>query len=395
MRIAYFLHTASATDGSSKALLHLVKEMALRGVTPLVILPCTGEICILLKDMHIEFYILRWRARPSTYPCYQTLTNKLLFIPRLIGRLLINTLATFQSIKIIRDFQPDIIHTNTSILAIGYYTASYLQIPHIWHIREYSALKFGLLYNYPSRSKQLSRYKCKDSYTIAITKKIQYLNSLTDWSNSIVIYDGVLPLNTTYYQPDKNNYFLFAGTLSEIKGILPLIDAYAEYCKKQNNPLPLHIAGYGSKEYTLLIKNKIIQYGIEENVVLLGIRKDILSLYQNAKALIVPSLLEGFGFITAEAMFCGCLVIGNDVAGTKEQFDNGKALTGKDIALRYNTQEQLVQHLIDVSNNPTEYYEPLVLRAQHTVSQLYSIEVHSHQVYDLYIHILDGLNKQY
>jgi glycosyltransferase involved in cell wall biosynthesis len=94
-------------------------------------------------------------------------------------------------------------------------------------------------------------------------------------------------------------------------------------------------------------------------------------------------------------MFCGCLVIGNDVAGTKEQFDNGKELTGKDIALRYNTQEQLVQHLIDVSNNSTKYYKPLIMRAQHTVSQLYSIEVHSQQVFDFYIHILNGLNKQH
>lgn len=394
MKIAYFLHTASATDGSSKALLHLVEEMALKGVTPLVILPCSGDICLLLRDMHIEFYILRWRARPSIYPWSQTFKDKLLFIPRLFGRLLINSLATFQSIKIIREFQPDIIHTNTSILAIGYYTASYLHIPHIWHIREYGALDFNCHY-YPNRQKQLNRYHKDGSYTISITKDIQHYNALTMWGNSKVIYDGVLSLSSIHYDANKSDYLLFVGSLQKAKGIVPLICAYVEYCKKMHSPLPLLIAGGGSNEYEQQIIDLIKKYDITDQVKLLGVCKDILPLYQNAKALIVPSLFEGFGFITAEAMFSGCLVIGNDTAGTKEQFDNGKVLTGKDIALRYNTQEQLVQHLMDVSNNPTKYYEPLIMRAQHTVSQLYSIEVHSQQVFDFYIHILNGLNKQH
>ena len=118
-------------------------------------------------------------------------------------------------------------------------------------------------------------------------------------------------------------------------------------------------------------------------------RDDILSLYREAKALIVSSLTEGFGFITSEAMFCGCLVIGNDVAGTKEQFDNGLEMTGKDIALRYTKQEELVQHMIDVSNNGIEHYEPMILRAQQVVKQLYSTEQNAQRVYQLYTSIVN------
>ena len=118
-------------------------------------------------------------------------------------------------------------------------------------------------------------------------------------------------------------------------------------------------------------------------------RKDILSLYKEAKALIVPSLSEGFGFITAEAMFCGCLVIGNDTAGTKEQFDNGLEMTGEEIALRYTKQEELVQHLIDVTNEPIKHYEPMILRAQQVVTQLYSTETHAERVYEFYNYILN------
>ena len=388
MKIVYFLHTASATDGSSKAFIHLIEKMISIGVCPLVILPRHGDMCLFLEKRNIKYIILHWEVRPSTYPWMQTFKDKLLFIPRLFGRLFVNTFATLQSIYIVHKFQPRIIHSNTSVLAIGYYTASFLNIPHIWHIREYGALDFNYYYYYPSRKKQLQRYKQKDSYSISITKDIQQYNALAEWRNSKVIYDGVLSVNMTHYQSNKDNYFLFVGSLSKAKGVLPLIRAYADYCKNIDYPLPLFIAGDGSDEYKQQILDVLNKSRITDQVTLLGLTKDVLPLYQKAKALIVPSLSEGFGFITAEAMFSGCLVIGNNTAGTKEQFDNGKEITGEEIALRYTTQEQLVQHLIDVTNNNTDYYEPMILRAQQVVAQLYSTESHAENVYNFYKEIL-------
>ena len=113
---------------------------------------------------------------------------------------------------------------------------------------------------------------------------------------------------------------------------------------------------------------------------------------QETIALIVPSRSEGFGFITTEAMFSGCLVIGNDVAGTKEQFDNGQRLTEKEIGLRYTTQEQLVQHLLDITesvhnNTFTHMYEPMILRGQRVVKQLYTTECNAEQIYQFYKNI--------
>lgn len=81
-------------------------------------------------------------------------------------------------------------------------------------------------------------------------------------------------------------------------------------------------------------------------------------------------------------------------AGTKEQFDNGKELTGEEIALRYTTQEQLVQHLIDVTNNPIDYYEPMILRGQSVVKQLYSSEESAKQIYNFYQTILNNQAKR-
>lgn len=388
MRVVYISHTSKATDGSSKALIYLAQTMRDKGVDILVILPRPGDLYQELQAKGIRCIILHWNFRVSVYPWSQTKLDKFLLFPRLIGRVIINSLATLQLINLLNNNRPDLIHTNSSVTSIGYYVAKFLNIPHIWHIREYGALNFQTFYYYPTFKHQKSRYKKRNSYTICITKDIQRYNALLNHVNSTVIYDGVLPANAIDYIPHKKPYFLYVGRLEHIKGILPLIDAYANYCQTHPSPLPLYIAGSGNPKYTELVKTKLLDYGIEHQVQLLGMIDNVLPYYKGAKALIVPSLFEGFGFITAEAMFSGCLVIGKDVAGTKEQFDNGLELSGEDIALRYTTEAQLVQHLTDVTNNPSEQYESMILRGQKVVRQLYTSEQHVERVYDLYKRII-------
>lgn len=383
MKIAYFLHTTSTTDGSTKAFLHIIKQLKGLDINPLVILPDKGALCRLLQEQKIPCIALRHGTRPSTYPPYNTIKDKIIFLPRLLGRMIINIIATCQSYIILRRFRPDLIHTNTSVLTIGYYVARLLKIPHIWHLREYDAWEFQS-YPYPTFRYQQKRFQKSYSYTVPITKALQHYYGLEQISTSQVIYDGVLPSSAITYTSNKDNYLLFAGSLCEVKGILPLIDAYAEYVRQCPQALPLWIAGAGSNDYTKKIKDSIEYYQLTSHIQLLGMRNDIDTLYKNAKALIVPSLFEGFGFITAEAMFNGCLVIGHNVAGTKEQFDNGKEITGEEIALRYDTQEQLIQHLLQLTNSSILSYEPIILRGQTTAMKLYTTEVHLEKILTLY-----------
>ncbi|MBO5672885.1 MAG: glycosyltransferase family 4 protein [Paludibacteraceae bacterium] len=383
MKIAYLLHTTSLTDGSTKAFLHLINQVKKTGIEPLVILPNKQALYQHLHAQQIPCVALRHGMRPATYPPYKTIADKILFLPRLLGRLAINALATIQSYMIVRRFHPDIIHTNTGVVSIGYHVARWLHIPHVWHLREYGAWEFHT-YPYPSLCAQQKRFQKHNSYTIAITKALQQYYGLEDISSSQVIYDGVMPAAAAAYESNKEKYLLFAGAFSDVKGILPFIDAYAAYAKQCPVALPLWIAGAGPDNYTQKIKDKIGYYQLENQIRLLGMRSDMDDLYKKATALIVPSLFEGFGFITAEAMFNGCLVIGHDVAGTKEQFDNGKHLTGEEIALRYNTPEQLIQHLMQLTHATSTTYEPMIQRGQTTVMQLYTTEVHLQQILTLY-----------
>ena len=109
----------------------------------------------------------------------------------------------------------------------------------------------------------------------------------------------------------------------------------------------------------------------------------------HAIAIIIPSRNEGFGRCMPEAMFNGCLAIGRNTGGTREQLDNGLALTGNEIALRYDTDEQLSAYLLDISNHSIDCYAPYQERAFKTVNQLYSSESNVSNVYNFYIDILN------
>lgn len=108
---------------------------------------------------------------------------------------------------------------------------------------------------------------------------------------------------------------------------------------------------------------------------------------QEATAIVIPSRFEAFGRCMAEAMFNGCLVIGKNTGGTKEQMDNGFSIEGKEIALRYETTESLSRLLAEITSN-TNAYRDYTLRAFHTVNQLYSTEANIQQVLDFYKNIL-------
>ena len=108
---------------------------------------------------------------------------------------------------------------------------------------------------------------------------------------------------------------------------------------------------------------------------------------RKAKALIVPSFFEGFGFITAEAMANGCLVIGRDTAGTKEQFDNGNEFAGKEIGLRFNDNEELVVQMKKAINMSQSELADLIDSAQ-IISRRYTIENNTKKIIAYYKQII-------
>lgn len=385
MKVVFIISSTTLFDGSSKSFMNLLGGLMKLGVRPLVVFPAADGMCELFRNKEIPTIVLNYRM--AVYPPLRYWKDYVMFLPRLFGRIWLNHIASRKLLNIVRVFQPDIIHTNVSVIDIGYRVAKQLKIPHIYHVREYGDKDFAL-YHYPMRFYFLRNLK-RHSYAICITNDIQRHSKLND-NNSCVIYDGVLPASQIRFNRQKDSYFLFAGRLEPAKGVLELLKAFAEFCLlRQNLDIRLKIAGDTSNtQYRDFLINEVKHMKIGTKVEFLGMRQDVLDLMSKAYLMIVPSRSEGFGFITSEAQFNGALVLGHDTAGTKEQFNNGLAMTGEEIALRYSNHRELVQSMCDVVDKGIEYYFPMIERSQQVVKALYTNERHAQRVYEFYNQIL-------
>lgn len=385
MKIVFIKSSTTLFGGGSKAFMNMLDGLMRLGVQPLVVFPRTDGMCDLYRNKGIPTIVLNYRM--AVYPPLRYWKDYVMFLPRLCGRIWVNYIASRKLCEIVRQFKPDIIHTNVSVIDIGYRAAKRLNISHIYHIREYGDKDFSL-HHYPMRSCFLMNLK-KHSYAVCITKDIQKHSKLGN-ENSCVIYDGVLSERQLRFNRQKDNYFLFAGRLEPAKGILELLNAFADFCLlRPNLDIRLKIAGDTKDiQYHDFLINEVRRMDIETKIEFLGMRKDVLDLMAKAYLMIVPSRSEGFGFITTEAQFNGALVLGRDTAGTKEQFDNGLEMTGEEIALRYSNHQELVQAMCEVVDNGIEHYFPMIERSQQVVKALYTNERHAQRVYEFYNQIL-------
>lgn len=376
MKIVYILHDTDEFGGANKSFMSLLRGLMKRNVQPLVVLPNSRGLTRRLKEEGIPTMVLNYRL--NTYPYEESLKDYLLWIPRLICRRYLNAKAAHLLARHIDGY--DLVHTNVSVIDIGERAARVKGISHIYHFREYVDLDFSMRY-----------YPCKRSFyktvknSICITKGVQEHHHLFEGSK--LIYDAVVDeltdsLSAPLY---KERYLLYAGRLEETKGIEELLKAYA----KSKRYLPLWVAGTHLEDaYLDRLKQQTQQYGIECKVRFLGTRNDVMELMAGAHATIVPSYNEGFGRILPEAMLAGCLTIGRNTCGTKEQFDNGLELNGEEIGLRFNTMAELTNLIDRVSITEKTEWSGYIERAYKTVNALYSQEVCTDATMEFYNSII-------
>ena len=130
----------------------------------------------------------------------------------------------------------------------------------------------------------------------------------------------------------------------------------------------------------------VAKAGLNERIIFLGFRREINKLMSRATALIVPSAFEGFGFTTVEAMFNGCLIIGNNSGGTKEILEQEK------LGILYSGQNEMVDAMRKVTSNNFEYFIPIICKAQKVASRLYSCEKNAEEICNIYHKILVKIN---
>ena len=382
MRVLFFLHETGAHNGAWKSAYNLLCGLRDKGIDLCIITPDRQELYKILKkeDFRVISVKVVWNNRLLD----DTLSYKIERIPYDFRRKVLSIFWWIRVSRIIKSFHPDIIHTNSSVFYLSYDIAKYYKIPHVWHIREYGGKDFNLdLYPTERRiNENISNYIC-------IAKDLERDKGLYGNPKSQVVYNGILSTNRITHNSTKDNYFLFVGSLVSGKGIKDILDAWHLYKKRnKDSNYVLKIAG-GKKTEIENWQKYIDTIGAQnDEIEFLGIRDDVYSLMSHCKSLIMGSYFEAFGRVTAEAMFCGSLVIGRDTAGTKEQFDNGVFVTGKEIGLRFHDVNSLTAQIEKVATMGCKEYDEFIDRAQKTVAQLYSNEAYVDGVLRVYHSII-------
>lgn len=374
--------------GSGKAVLNIINQVLEKGVEVHIVLPeAKGNLFSTLNRLNIGLSILP--VAVSVWPKLYRPLDYLIYPLRIVRLFVMSLYFYTKLLSLTKKVNPDIIHTNIGVVNTGYFVSKKLGINHVWHVREYQDLDFGWT---PFPSKRVYENFLKDSinHPIVITNGVYKHFNLHFDRKGKIIYDGVIDKTVVpQINSRKKNYFLFVGTISEGKGTFEAIQAFLEGCKDYPS-YEFLIAGGGDVDYINRQKKAFSTKKGFSRVKFLGYRTDISKLMAESIGLIVPSKFEGFGFITTEAMYNGCLVIGKNTGGTKEQFDNGLNCTGSEIGIRYNKTEDLAQILKQICTSGITPYLSKLRDAQRTVLEMYSTQKNASEIYNLYNKIVSS-----
>ena len=114
-------------------------------------------------------------------------------------------------------------------------------------------------------------------------------------------------------------YLLYVGTIEPRKNLIRLIQAFDWLKKEKQIPHQLILAGGGGwKTEEIYQSAEETQFAGEIQFTGYLSSEEKNALYQNADAMVFPSLYEGFGMPPLEAMLFGCPVICSDAASLPE-----------------------------------------------------------------------------
>lgn len=128
--------------------------------------------------------------------------------------------------------------------------------------------------------------------------------------------------NHFYYdetqQPANPPYFIYIGRHDPHKNVQRIIAAFGQLpnCKEYQ----LWLVGSSDSRYTPILRSQVVELGLMEQVKFLEYLpyQDLPMAIRQARALVFPSLWEGFGLPVLEAMACGTPVITSNLAALSE-----------------------------------------------------------------------------
>ncbi|HCM82871.1 MAG: Glycosyl transferase, group 1 [Candidatus Gottesmanbacteria bacterium GW2011_GWA2_44_17] len=123
----------------------------------------------------------------------------------------------------------------------------------------------------------------------------------------------------------KSPYFLYVGNAYPHKNLEMLILAFADFVQKRSDGSAYRLVLVGKEDFFYKrLKTFVHNHDLHTSVLFLGAAEDetLHTLYRNARALVFPSQMEGFGLPALEALFLGTPVMCSDIPIFREILQN-------------------------------------------------------------------------
>ncbi len=330
MNVAFITHYESLY-GANRSLLGMIDGLREYNVKPFVIGREAGAISEALKARGVPFVVVPFQwwvwGRPTGKGLMGRFRSYKYWKKEAYGRLRENLAVMPNMLRQLREWNIDIVYTNSSVTPIGIMAAHWLSCPHVWHLREFCDLHFGLEFDWGKRWFEyvVGTSACVVSVSNAVND--YYLQKVKP-ARKRVIYNGVASrefIDGLYEKaqeiPVGNPYrFLIIGPIQSNKGHDEALRAFAELASERSD-IRLRIIGAGD---TTNLKRMIHVLGLDGLVEYIRYVDEPFSALLDSDALLVCSRNEAMGRVTVEAMAACRPVIGYDQAGTSELVQHEK-----------------------------------------------------------------------
>lgn len=320
-----------------------------------------------------------------------------------------NIKAYFALKKIIREFEPDVIHLNNiykrispSIL-IGLKNYPVIMTLHSYeHFQPHTFLKskfdnpeqkygntslklIAQIYNYLNKQLFFFLFKNIDLF-VAPSKFIKNIAISNNIKPTIHLYNGIHVFNYSAITSKYN--LLYVGRLDNEKGVDYLIKAIPKIVNTHPKT-HLYIVGKGNEERHL--KKLTYNLNLRRYITFIGKskHKDIQKYYKKSTLIIVPSVnIENLPTVAIEAMSIGRPIIGTKIGGIPELIEHGK--TG--YLIEPNNTEQITK-IINKLLDDTNLINKLGCNARKKALLEFCINFHVESLEKIYKKAINKKNK--
>lgn len=251
----------------------------------------------------------------------------------------------------LQDEHIDIVHTNTAVLDFGPALARQLNVPHVWHLREFIDQDMGFrpFLGWRRLRSLISQADATISITQAIAQHYGVLpmvddGALTKGHLHAVMFDAVRSAHSLIQCSELKPQFVFCGQLAPHKGPDVAIRAFCRLAPAHPDYQLLLMGTAVDASYEARL-HAMVPAELNDRIRFLGYVEHPDQIIACSTALLMCSRSEAQGRVTVEAMLQHCPVIGFNAGGTCEIISHGQ--TG----LLFDDEDQLLAAMQQLIND--------------------------------------------